>query len=303
MKKTLPAAGTAIAAASSFAGRRPAAGLATAAALLLALSACAAGPAPTGPSAGATGLPSSHIHGLSVSPETDQVLLATHEGLFDVTKSPGTRIGESNDLMGFTATADPGLFYASGHPGPGSDMPNPLGLIRSMDGGKTWEPLSRQGESDFHALASVKSGVVAYDGTLQTSPDGKTWTPATAEFVPAVLAGNSETDTVLATTREGLQRSTDGGKTWALNAAAPIIQFAAFASGTEAVGVEPDGSVHYSADAGSTWTRTGRIEGQVQAIAAVKKAEGKPSIWAATTEGLVVSTDGGAVFLAPPAGR
>lgn len=279
---------------------RPAAGLTTAAALLLTLSACTSGPTPgTAPSTAAAGLPSSHVHGLSVNRETGQVLLATHEGLFDVTKSPAAQIGDTNDLMGFTAAADQGVFYASGHPGPGSDMPNPMGLIRSTDGGKTWEQLSRQGESDFHALATARSGIVAYDGTLQTSPDGKTWTAATAEFVPAVLAGNPETDTVLATTREGLQRSTDGGKTWQLNTAAPIIQFAAFGSGTEVVGVEPNGSVHYSPDAGSTWTLTGRIEGQVQAITAVKETDGKPWIWAATTEGLVISTDGGVLFRPP----
>lgn len=274
----------------------------TAAALLLTLSACIPGATPGTPGAGsapataAAGLPSSHIHGLSVNPKTDQVLLATHEGLFDVTKSPATKIGGTNDLMGFTAAADHGVFYASGHPGPGSDLPNPMGLIRSVDGGKTWEQLSRQGESDFHALAATTSGIVAFDGTLQTSPDGKTWTPAKAAFVPAVLAGTPKSDTVLATTREGLQRSTDGGKTWELNTAAPVVQFVAFAGATEVIGVEPGGTVHYSADAGRTWTRTGQIEGQVQAMTAVIGADGKPWIWAATAEKLVVSTDGGATF-------
>ena len=158
---------------------RPAAAL-TADALLLTLSACTPGATPGTPGAGsapataASGLPSPHVHGISVNRETDQVLLATHESLFDVTKSPATKIGGTNDLMGFTAAADQGVFYASGHPGPGSERPNPMGLIRSVDGGKTWEQLSRQGESDFHALATTKSGIVAYDGTLQTSPDGKT---------------------------------------------------------------------------------------------------------------------------------
>jgi photosystem II stability/assembly factor-like uncharacterized protein len=197
---------------------------------------------------------------------------------------------------GFTAAADQGVFYASGHPGPGSDLPNPIGLIRSVDGGETWEQLSRQGESDFHALTTTKSGIVAYDGTLRTSPDGKTWSAATAGFVPAVLAGTPESDTVLATTRDGLQRSTDGGTTWAPVSAAPVVQFAAFASGAEVLGVGPNGAVHYSTDGGTTWTGTGRIEGRVRAITAVRGAEGKPWIWAATTEGLVVSTDAGATF-------
>lgn len=271
--------------------------LAAGAGLIFALSACSpssvtAGPAP----AGSTGspMPDAHIHGLSVSSQTGQVLLATHDGLFDMTKQTATKIGATQDLMGFTAGTDHDVLYASGHPGEGSDLPNPLGLIRSTDVGKTWEQLSRQGESDFHALTGTKSGIVGFDGTLRTSPDGKTWNTVAADFVPAVLAGSPTSDTVLATTPEGIRRSTDGGQTWKTVQTAPVIQFAAFASSTEAAGVEPDGTVHYSADAGATWTRKGRIEGAVQAVAAVKGAH--PSIWAATADGLVVSTDGGMTF-------
>jgi BNR/Asp-box repeat len=280
--------------------RRAAAVTAGTAALILALAACTPAPAP---SAGAssnqqtgTGLPSAHIHGLTVSGDTSKVLLATHEGLFDVTKQPASKIGGTNDLMGFTAGKDPGVFYASGHPGEGSDLPNPLGLIKSVDGGETWEQLSRQGESDFHALTTTKSGIVAFDGALRTSRDGKTWKTVTAGFAPAALAGHPDTDTVLATTPEGIQRSTDGGTTWTPAKSGPVIQFAAFADPGEAAGVEPDGTVHLSTDGGATWTKKGRIEGQVMSIAAVKGANGKPWIWAATTDSILVSTDGGTTF-------
>jgi hypothetical protein len=278
--------------------RLRAAALAGAAALALAVAACSptTGPsAHTSPAAPAGALPSSHVHGLTVSGDTGQVLLATHDGLFDVTKEPATKIGGTNDLMGFTAGPE-GTFYASGHPGQGSDLPNPLGLIRSGDGGKTWDQLSRQGESDFHALTTTKSDIVAFDGTLLTSPDGKTWTTVATDFAPAVLAGHPNSDTVLATTAAGIQRSTDGGKTWALNGAGPVIQYAAFANPTEAAGVEPDGTVHYSADAGTTWSPRGRIDGEVLAIAAIKGADGNPWIWAATADGIIVSTDGGTTF-------
>lgn len=279
---------------------RAAAMIASAATLVLTLAACtpaAEPPAGASPTQHAgSGLPSTHVHGLTVSGETCQVLLATHDGLFDVTKEPATKIGGTNDLMGFTAGKDSGVFYASGHPGEGSDLPNPLGLIKSTDGGKTWEQLSRQGESDFHALTTTKSGIVAFDGTLRTSPDGKTWKTVTAGFAPAALAGHPESDTVLATTPEGIQRSTNGGTTWTAVKSGPVIQFAAFADPAEAAGVEPDGTVHYSSDAGTTWTRKGRIDGQVLAIAAVKGADGKPWIWAATADGIVVSTDGGTTF-------
>ncbi|MCO4254490.1 F510_1955 family glycosylhydrolase [Pseudarthrobacter cellobiosi] len=267
--------------------------------LVLALSAClpASGPTePTQTSSAASGLPSAHIHGLTVNGETDQVLLATHDGLFDVTKEPAVKIGATNDLMGFTSGKDQGVYYASGHPGKGSNLPNPLGLVRSTDGGKTWEQLSRQGESDFHALTVSKSGIVAFDGTLRTSPDGKTWTTVAADFSPAVLAGNPTSDTVLATTPDGLRRATDGGATWTLDPSAPVIQFAAFATPTEAVGVQPDGAVHHSADGGATWTPKGRITGEVQAITAAKDSDGKLRIWAATADGILTSTDGGETF-------
>ena len=273
--------------------------LAAGSGLILALSACSPSPVPAGPSAaGSTGsaMPDAHVHGLSVSNTTGQVLLATHDGLFDMTKQPAAKVGPTHDLMGFTGGTDHGVLYASGHPGEGSDLANPLGLIRSTDAGKTWEKLSRQGESDFHALTATRSGIVGFDGELRTSPDGKTWNTAAADFVPAALAGNPTSDTVLATTPQGIRRSTDGGKTWKTVDSGPVVQFDAFASSAEAVGIEPDGTVHISADAGATWTRKGKIQDTVQAVAAAKGAEASPTIWAATPSGLVVSTDGGVTF-------
>ncbi|MET3161825.1 UNVERIFIED_ORG: hypothetical protein ABIB19_000208 [Arthrobacter sp. UYEF10] len=94
--------------------------LAAGAGLLLALSACSptsvtAGPAPA--SSAGSPLPDAHVHGLSVSSKTGQVLLATHDGLFDITRQPAAKIGTTNDLMGFTGGTDHGVLYASGHPG------------------------------------------------------------------------------------------------------------------------------------------------------------------------------------------
>jgi photosystem II stability/assembly factor-like uncharacterized protein len=270
----------------------------TAAGLILALSACA--PATTNPASSATaasvaGLPGTHVHGLAVNDQTGQLLLATHEGLFDISRAPAVKIGPANDLMGFTPGHD-GIFYASGHPGQDSTLPNPLGLIRSGDGGRTWEQISRQQESDFHALTTTRSGIVAFDGTLMTSPDGRNWTTVPAGFTPAALAGNPHSDTVLATTPQGLQRSTDAGTTWTLNTSAPVVQYAAFASTNDVVGVQPDGSIHVSADGGATWSRKGRINGTIEAIAAVKKQDGTLRMWVATADGVETSADGGTTF-------
>lgn len=284
------------------------AGSAAAAVILaLSLAACAPAASPGNPPTSAaesappaqSALPSAHVHGLSVGTD-GKVLLATHEGLFDITADPAVKVGPTIDLMGFTAAKDPDTFYASGHPGQGSTLPNPVGLIRSTDGGATWEEVSRQGESDFHTLTTTKSGIIAFDGTLRTSADGAVWETVDAGFAPAVLAGHPESDTVLATTEAGIQRSTDGGRTWTLQEDGPVVQFAAFAGALTAVGVEPSGAVHASSDGGATWTRKGQLEERAMAVAATGSGADL-RIWAATSAGVSVSDDGGATF--QPHGR
>ena len=99
------------------------------------------GDAPESPSgspepAGAQPLPSAHVHGVGINPGDGLVYLATHDGLFRYGPAGPERVGAVNDLMGFTI-AGPDHFYASGHPGPGSDLPNPVGLVESTDAGRT----------------------------------------------------------------------------------------------------------------------------------------------------------------------
>ncbi len=243
-----------------------------------------------------------HVHAISVDPITNKILLATHDGLYDATTKMSVKISETTiDLMGFTATAEADTFYASGHPGPDSSLPNPVGLIQSTDAGKTWESASLGGESDFHALTISGGSLVGFDGQLRTSPDGIAWTTPPTTFVPAVLAGSPASTVVLATTEDGVQRSTDSGNTWQPVLNSPIIQFVAWASSPkeapkEAIGVAPDGSVFVSTDRGQTWAATGKINGQVEAITAVQGSPGNPSIWAATTTEVQISTDGGMTF-------
>ncbi|WP_315913547.1 F510_1955 family glycosylhydrolase [Arthrobacter sp. lap29] len=273
-------------------------------ALPLALAGCtsATTSAPETTPATAPAATSQHVHGIYVDQVSSKVLLATHEGLYDATSKTPVKVStDTIDLMGFTPTADPEVFYGSGHPGPGSALPNPVGLIRSTDAGKTWERLSRQGKSDFHALSATDHGLVAFDGKLSTSADGITWEKSSASFSPAVLAGNPATSVVLATTQQGLQRSINSGKTWGAVPDAPLMQFVAFAPSpekapTDAVGIAPDGSVHISTDAGLTWTPTGRVESEVQALTALAGDSCKPAIWVSTATGVQSSSDGGATF-------
>ncbi len=157
-------------------------------------------------------LPSAHVHGVGIAPEGGRLLLATHEGLFEVRESgQAIRVGPVIDLMGFVV-AGPDRFLASGHPGSDVDLPEPVGLIESTDGGRTWAPVSRQGVSDFHALTASAQGVLGYDGSLLRSPDGVLWERLTIPAEPHTLAASPDGGQVLATTPQGVLRSTDGGR-------------------------------------------------------------------------------------------
>lgn len=235
-----------------------------------------------------------HVHGLAVDPGTDELLLAGHNGLFDLSGEEPEQIGGTNDYMGF-AVAGPDHYYASGHPGPGSDLPNPAGLIESTDGGQTWQVLSRQGESDFHAMAVSSEGVIGFDGTLRFTPDGQEWSEAGEQIQPAHLSAYPQDPVVLATTEPGVQRSTDGGLTWELPEGAPVLLVTGFADADTAVGVDPEGAVHISRDAGLTWEETGGQTAQPAAVAA-DVVDGNLHIWVATEEGIESSEDGGASF-------
>lgn len=247
-----------------------------------------------GPAAGPGGLPSRHVHAVTRDPSGGHVLLATHDGLFRLTPgAPPARIGPVIDLMGFTV-AGRGHFYASGHPGPGTDLPNPVGLIESTDGGQTWTPLSRQGRSDFHTLTASTAGIVGFDGDeLATTTDGRTWQPLTPPVAPHATAAAPDGSTLLVTSAQGLVRSVDRGRTWARVTTTMPLQLVAFADNTHVAAAAPDGQVATSADAGATWKTAGSIGGPPHAIGAQRTPTGT-EILTVTAAGLLRSVDGAA---------
>ncbi|WP_104431319.1 F510_1955 family glycosylhydrolase [Kineococcus xinjiangensis] len=239
-------------------------------------------------------MPSSHVHGVGVNPADGLVYVATHDGLFRFDATGPVRVGGVNDLMGFTV-AGPDHFYASGHPGPGSDLPNPLGLVESTDAGATWQPLSRQRESDFHTLTASDAGVLGFDGTLRASPDGETWTELPMPAAPFSLAVSPDGSTVLGTTEDGPLRSQDAGRTWERVAAAPLLMLVDWADGATVVGLTPDGRTAVSADAGLTWELRGEVGGRPQALSA--SGEGDDLSVVAVGDAMVLtSADGGRTY-------
>ncbi len=130
-----------------------------------------------------------HVHGLSYSKDGKRLFIPSHDGLAIYnggrwSKAPGPQ----HDYMGFVGTKD--CFYSSGHPAQGSGLVNPFGLMKSSDGGNTWQKLGLEGESDFHILAAgyetnaiyvynpKPSSRMATAGLYRTLNDGFVWQQA-----------------------------------------------------------------------------------------------------------------------------
>lgn len=240
-------------------------------------------------------LPSDHVHGVGINPADGVVQLATHDGLFSYQDGTPVRVGPVIDLMGFTV-AGPDHFYASGHPGPGVDLPQPVGLIESTDGGRSWSALSRQGQSDFHALSALQGAVIGFDGQLRMSADARTWTTTQAPVQPFALASSPQGTTVLATSQDGPALSRDAGASWSVLEQAPLLQVAAMADATTIVGITPDGTVAVSQDTGATWATPGAVPGPPQAVAASRQDGGALQVMAVTSAAVLSSADGGVSF-------
>jgi len=123
------------------------------------------------PGAGLAGLPGGHVHAVTVDPRDGEVYLATHDGLFIAGPDGWTARGPEIDLMSFSI-GDSDHFYAAGHPGEGTDLPNPVGLIESRDGRAACAPLSRGGQSEFHTPTASSGGITGYDGQLRINSNG-----------------------------------------------------------------------------------------------------------------------------------
>ncbi|PFG41512.1 hypothetical protein ATJ88_0154 [Isoptericola jiangsuensis] len=265
---------------------------------------------PTGESLG-------HVHALVHDPGTDQLLAATHTGVWLLPDPTAPSSGEdavrrvgagTQDTMGMALGPD-GALYASGHPGPGEDpdlSPPNLGLQRSTDGATTWEPVSLRGEVDFHALttATTPDGSVRVAGldsgtsTILVSDDaGRSWSQGATLALRdlAFLAG--EADSLVATTPGGVQVSDDAAGSFAPVPDAPLLVLVEVLPAGGVVGLDDAGTVWTAGDDLTGWRSHGGTDEVVEALTTVPTADGKDTaLVVATSAAVLVSDDLGGTW-------
>ncbi|WP_066172537.1 F510_1955 family glycosylhydrolase [Bacillus marinisedimentorum] len=169
-----------------------------------------------------------HIHGIGYAGGKDAVFAASHEGLIAYQDGKWYETKEENhDYMGFQAV-DSG-FFASGHPESGSDLKNPLGLVKSENGGKSFEKQAFYGETDFHHMTAGYNNHMIYvvnqqpnselqSGVYYSENEGENWKESKIEGFPAkpvaLYAHPQENNKVAVAAADGIYLSDDYADTF-----------------------------------------------------------------------------------------
>ena len=233
----------------------------------------------------------SHIH--SVRAFGDQVILGTHEGLFRYVDQKTVQLmgPEIFDIMGLAVFGK--KLYASGHPGPGSKLPEPVGLILSTDSGKSWKKLGLQGEVDFHLLESAGADMYGVDSgsgnLLYSNNAGKKWTSRGKNVVSDIAVNPAKVGSALAL-RDGKLISTQNSFTKMRNVnSTPAFTSLDWITGSLlATGGK---SLYRSTDSGMSWKKLSDFPEDASTVTQSAKI-----IAVVVGNSIYKSTDGGKTF-------
>lgn len=165
-----------------------------------------------------------HVHGIGVDPIDSSILyIATHGDFYQSRNgAPPVKVDKVRaDYMAFNAPHDKDLpLYASGHPSSGGNT----GLIKSTDGGVTWQQVAKVLEPavDFHAMTLSKSDpnlILGFDsgdrGLFKTIDAGNTWEKLEyPEYISALAISPDNSQLIFAGTGNGIYKSNDMSTTW-----------------------------------------------------------------------------------------
>jgi len=125
------------------------------------------------------------IYGIGYPGNDEGLYIAAQEGMkIYINNDWYEGNSEKHEYAGFQAVKDG--FYASGHPEKGANLEDPLGLIKSIDKGATFEKLAFYGEGDFHFLSAGYETNMLYlinekerptleAGVYRSEDEGKSW--------------------------------------------------------------------------------------------------------------------------------
>ncbi|MEH7883690.1 hypothetical protein V7654_05120 [Bacillus sp. JJ1609] len=166
------------------------------------------------------------IHGLGYVLNQNELYFGTDHGLVKYVDNKWYSTTKNNhDYIGFQAAA--AGFYASGHPEPGTQWKNPLGIIKSIDKGKSFQKLAFYGESNFEYLAAGYLSDILYVvnensnskldfGIYYSIDQGESWKESKldgfhANSINMIAAHPKRLNTVGISTDKGLYLSLNNG--------------------------------------------------------------------------------------------
>lgn len=170
-----------------------------------------------------------HGHGLAFSSDGTALLAPSHEGLAIYERGEWRSVpGSIGGFSGFSVAER--AIYTSGHAQPGVGAAASAGLLRSGDGGRTWQPLALAGQADFRLLAAGyrsnviyvlntrSNAVMAQMGLYATQDEGKSWRKAAARGLRGEIHGLAahplQPGTLAVATGRGLFISRDSGESF-----------------------------------------------------------------------------------------
>ena len=233
----------------------------------------------------------SHVH--SVRAFGDQVILGTHEGLFRYVDEKSVLLmgKEIFDVMGLAVFGK--QLYASGHPGSGSKLPQPVGLLSSTDGGKSWKKMGLQGEVDFHLLETAGADMYGVDSSsgdlLYSSNAGKKWTSRGKNLVSDIAVNPGKVGSALAL-RDGKLISTQNSFT-KMRAVDSTLIFSSLDWIKGSLLATSGKSLYRSSDLGLTWKKMSDFPEATSTVTQSSKI-----IAVVAGNSIYKSTDGGKTF-------
>lgn len=203
----------------------------------------------------------SHIHHIKVI--ESKVFVLTHEGLYElVSRNDMKLVGkEKLDVMGFATLGK--TWLASGHPAQGSKAPNPIGLVKSIDGGLNWKAISLVGKVDFHFLEGAGTDLYGADSQsgnlLYSSDSGRTWRSLGANTFADIAVSPEMSAMAIALKDSGLLLTKSAFKASSkIKSSLKFTQIEWKKSGLYALS---SNSLYRSTNLGKTWTKQSTFKG------------------------------------------